>query len=340
MQAPTTTSHNNALDSIKRPLFLGAVFIVIFISARLVIHPFNDVDYYTFTHGVQAAWNGQSPYSVQGYFSPPWSIIFLTPVYRQPIETWLALDVAIFATMMLDLGTPPGLLLLFTPAFITLLASSNAEWLMIGPGLWLLYRARSGWLRGVAWLLLTCKPQSVIVLLVFDGWAAIKIRDWKAFLVAGIVSLISLAIYPQFMRQIQIPLDWSISVLARYGLVGAVIATVFIIFVRRNRLDDYKTLGIQLSPVWTPYILQYSYVPTAFTMRKAGAVRTLIYVIVSLGLAVAYWQGYHEAEHIGALGMVLLAALLAPDWKPLDSRGKKLSVPTATSAEMETTPKV
>ncbi len=154
------------------------------------------------------------------------------------------------------------------------------------------------------------------MLLVFDGWLAIKMRDWKAFLVAGIVAVISLVIYPQFFHQITIPLDWSISVLARYTIIGAIYVTGVIVILRRNKLSDYRTLGIQLSPVWTPYILQYSYVATAFTMRKAGLVRNIIYVLACLGLAVVYWQGYHVAEHVGALGMVLLAALLAPADKP------------------------
>jgi hypothetical protein len=42
------------------------------------------------------------------------------------------------------------LLLLLNPIFITLLASSNAEWLWVGPGLWLLYRTPKGWARGLA----------------------------------------------------------------------------------------------------------------------------------------------------------------------------------------------
>src|ERR1041385_7416891 len=121
------------------PLWLAAIFIAIFLVAKLLVHPVNQLDYYTFTRGIHAAWEGNSPYSVIGYFMPPWSVLFLSPFASQPVETWLALDIAIFATAILDLGTPAGLLLLLHPGFITLFASSNAEWLLVGPGLWLLY---------------------------------------------------------------------------------------------------------------------------------------------------------------------------------------------------------
>ncbi len=62
-------------------------------------------------------------------------------------------------------------------------------------------------------------------------------------------------------------------------------------------------------------MLQYSYTATAFTMRGAGLLRTVIYVVASLILMILFWQNYHVAEHVGALGMVLLAAILAPAYR-------------------------
>jgi hypothetical protein len=301
-----------SLHKHRRSILILLFFVAVYIAARLLIHPINVLDYYTTTRGVNAFLQGQSPYTVIGYFMPPWSVIFLAPLANQPIETWLALDIAIFAAMILDLGKPSGLLLLLHPAFLTLLASSNQEWLLIGPGLWLLYRAPRGWLRGLAWLLLTCKPQAVIVLLIFDGWDALRTRDWRAIGLAAVVAIVGVAVYPEILQRLLVPLDWSLSVVSSYGLIGAAIATVIIVGLRRNKLADRKTLGLLLSPVWTPYMLQYSYCAVAFTLRGAGIVRTVAYVIASLALAVIYWQHYHVAEQIGALGMVLLAALLAP----------------------------
>ncbi len=115
---------------------------------------------------------------------------------------------------------------------------------------------------------------------------------------------------------------WAAASLLAFGLVTAII-----LIVRRHRLADTKTLGILLSPVWTPYLLQYSYVSTAFTLRKAGFLRNLIYVTACIALAVITWQGYHVAEHVGALGMLLLAALLAPADKPGSADDRSPAVP-------------
>lgn len=212
-------------------------------------------------------------------------------------------------------------------------ASSNAEWLLIGPGLWLLYRTKRGWGRELAWLLLKCKPQSAILLLVFDSWQALRERDWKAFTFAGLVATVSLAIYPHFFTQISTSMDWSLSVLARYSILGAPAVTAMIVAIRKKRLADHKTLGPLLSPVWTPYMLQYSYTVTAFTMRGAGLLRVAIYVVASLVLMVLFWQDYHVAEHIGALGMVLLAALLAPAYR---EQKEIISKPPDYSREIRT----
>src|SRR5258708_38246496 len=256
----------------RRDLLLTAFFVAAFVIASLLVHPINVVDYSTFTGGIKAAWQGRSPYSMTGFFMPPWSLIPMTPLTLLPVEVWLALDVAIAATMILDLGTWPGLLLLFHPAFITLIASANAEWLLIGPGLWLLYRARRGWGRGLAWLLLTCQPPALLILLILDGWDALRTRDWKAFALAAPVALVRVAIYPDFFQRIRVPLDWSLSVISHFGVIGAVLVTLVILALRWGRLPerktprlllaqlrDLRTLGLMLNPGGTTHLLPYKF---------------------------------------------------------------------------------
>ncbi len=304
------------LDRHARDFFIIALFVVVFVAVRLTIKPINDTDYHTFSAGLDAFRRGESPYSVGGYFMPPWSTFFLYPLLGQPIETWLALDVALFAAMTIDLGSLPALLLLAHPVFITLIASSNAEWFVVGPGLWLLYRGKKGWWRGLAWLLLTCKPQTTLFLLLFDGWDALRERDWKAIGLAAGVATVTLAVSPQFFSRIQVPLDWSATVIAHYGLIVALLVALLIVAIRWRRLDDRKTLGLLLAPILSPYMLQYSYTATLFTMRRAGWIRTIIYVIAGIGLAALFWQNFHVSEQLGTLGMVLLAAILAPAYRP------------------------
>jgi hypothetical protein len=236
------------------------------------------------------------------------------PLGILPIETWLALSVALFVSALIDLGKPSALLLLIHPFFIAVLSSANPEWLYIGTGLWLLYRAPKGWGRGLAWLLLTCKPQTSAILLLFDGWDALRQRDWKAFGLAASVAAISWMMYPQFLSQLshRLDIDWSASVIFHYGVPGAAIMTALIVAIRWRRLDDRKTLGLLLGPVWSPYMLEYGLAAILFTMRQAGWLRTTAYLIISLGLVALFWHDYHVAEQVGVIGMVLLAAVLAP----------------------------
>src|SRR5258708_6644915 len=169
---------NDFWSSHKRSLFTIVLFIVIFFVARAFIQPINDHDYTTAVDSVQSFLNGKSPYAPGHFNMPPWSIFFLVPLAYQPIQSWLALNIALFVAINFDLGKPSALLLLVHPIFITLFAAANPEWLVVGSGLWLLYRTEKGVGRGMAWLLLACKPQTTFILLVIDGWKAYRERDW------------------------------------------------------------------------------------------------------------------------------------------------------------------
>src|SRR5262249_20337525 len=158
-------------------IFWIALFILVTVIVRLVIQPINIIDYGERQLALNAFWNGKSPYTVQAYFEPPWAIFFLLPLTGQPIQTALALTCGLFVVAVLAFGKPSGLLQMAHPIFILLWASSNPEWLYVGTGLCLLYGARKGWGRGLAWLLLTCKPQTTAIMLLFDGWDAIRQRD-------------------------------------------------------------------------------------------------------------------------------------------------------------------
>lgn len=317
----------------SRQIFIVALFVTVFIVTRLTIRAVNNLDYLGSIDALQAFWAGATPYtSNPSYKMPPWAIFFLAPLVNQPIETWLALAVAIFVTAVIDLGKPSGLIQLAHPAFLLLLASSNPEWLVIGTGLWLLAYTPRGWGRGVAWLLLTCKPQTSFLFLLVDGWAALRQRDWKAFGLAGVVAVLSVARYPQVFERLSHPFDWTASTLPHYGVLGAGLATLFIVVVRRRKLkttDDWRVLGLLLAPIWSIYMLQYSYVAVVFTMRAAGWWRNALYLAGSYGLAYLFWRDFHVAEQIGALGMVLLAAVLqtTPPRHDLDSGDAGLGDP-------------
>jgi hypothetical protein len=92
-----------------------------------------------------------------------------------------------------------------------------------------------------------------------------------------------------------------------------------VLALRWRKLRDWRTLGILLSAIWTPYQLQYAYMSVLFTLRRARWWRVLAYVGAGIALVSVFWQDYHTAEHIATLGFVLLAALLAPADRPPSS---------------------
>ncbi len=303
----------------RRIIFLLLLFIVTFVAIRLTIRPINTLDYDIHIVGLQGFWEGRSPYTVTGYYDPPWSIFILAPLAYQPLETWLALTFAFFTVLMFDLGKPSGLILLVHPIFFTLIASSNPEWIFLAPGLWLLYHMPRGWGRGAAWVFLAIKPQTTFLLLIFDGLYALRQRDWRAMGLATTVGLGSLALYPEYWSRFsqRLTIEWSATVMFHYGVLGAVLVTLMIVLVRRHHLRDYKTLGLLLAPVWSPYLLQYGYVGVLFTLRGAHWLLQMLYVLAGIALAALFWREYHVAEQLATLGFVLLAAIFAPDYERL-----------------------
>ena len=297
----------------SRRIPIAIIFILIFVSALVAFKPINNTDYLTNIEALHNVTRGIDPYFGHFLVIPPWAFILMLPISTQPLNVWLALTIALFVTMVIDLGSWSALWLMLSPAFLALVASSNVEWIMIGSGLWLSYRSGNrGYARGVAWLLLTCKPQTTFIFLIFDGIRAVHQRDWRAFAVSGTVAGICLAIWPGFLNNMGVFQMFSVSTVYYYGVPGALLATLFIVAVRWSRRSDWRTLGLLLAPLWTPYMLEYSLLASAFTVRRGGWLRIILYVVGSLAAAGRFWQQYHVAEPAGALAMVLLAAVLAP----------------------------
>jgi hypothetical protein len=299
-----------------RALFMLALFITIFITSRLFIQPINTTDFDVHIRGLSAFWQGQDPYAAD-YVTPPWSLLLLAPIMHQPIQTWLALSITLFVCIILDLGRPAGLITLIHPVIMTLIASANPEWIYIGTGLWIIHRFPNGWGRGVGWLFLTCKPQTAFLFLLVDGVMALRERDWRAIVVSGVVAVGSVLFVPDYLNFLQTRLHmiWSVSVLYHLGVVGAVVVTVAILALRAKRVGDLKTLALLLAPVWTPYIQVYSYVAVLFTMRRVGWMGQALYFATSLIAVWAFWQAKGATEFIPPLIFVLMASLLAPDYR-------------------------
>lgn len=311
-----TSVEDRTEPSQRRALFILAVFIITFLTARLVIQPINTTDFDVHIRGLTAFWQGQNPYAAD-YVTPPWSLLLLTPLMQQPLQTWLALSITLFVCMIIDLGRPAGFVTLIHPVIMTLIASANPEWIYIGTGLWIIHRFPNGWGRGVGWLFLTCKPQTAFLFLLVDGVMALRERDWRAVVISGAVAVGSVLLVPDYLNFLQTRLHmlWSVSVMYHLGVVGAVVVTVIILVLRAKRVGDLKTLALLLAPVWTPYIQVYSYMAVLFTMRRVGWAGQVLFFAVSLAAVWAFWQSKGALEYVPPLIFVLMASLLAPDYR-------------------------
>lgn len=295
-------------------LFL--VFLIAFLVAMALYKPIINPDYVVCIRALRLVMAGQYPYGAIGanglpilpYLMPPWSFLFLAPLAGQPTIVWLSLTTAVCVTMLLDLShwRWSALLLLAHPAFIGMIASSNPEWLLVGSGLWLLYRSgRRGWLRGVVWLLLSCKPQTTFILLVFDGVLACRQRDWRPFVVAVPTAASCLVLIPGFFDGVQ-RAHWSVTVLYDFGVPGAIIASLALFILYRLKYrhtagiftalsQDWRSIALLLAPIWAPYMLQYSLLASAFTMRRSGLWRIFCFMAVSLLSVALFWDQDHGA---------------------------------------------
>lgn len=82
-------------------------------------------------------------------------------------------------------------------------------------------------------------------------------------------------------------------------------------FAFRKRLDEWRTLAILLSLVWTPYVMPFSYVVLFFVLLRAAWWRVVAYVGGSIALLPIFFYDYHSKERIGVAVMLLLATVLS-----------------------------
>jgi hypothetical protein len=229
------------------------LFVIVFIGARLIVPPINNTDYLVSISALRSVIIGQTTYG-SGYLMPPWSFIFLLPISGQIINVWLALTIALFTAAIVDLGGWSALPLLLHPGLITMVASSNPEWLLVGSGLWLYYRGGNrGWKRGLAWLLLSCKPQTTFIFLIFDGISAFRQRDWRAFTLSGSVVVVMLALFPTYLPNFNPDVGAGATIFYAYGVPSALLATLIVLAIRWTRRSDWATIGLLLAPIWAPY---------------------------------------------------------------------------------------
>ncbi len=215
---------------------------------------------------------GHSPYSVTGFFNPPWTLIPFIPLALIPIKIsnliLFDLGLASFVFILGKLKVRPliALVFLFFPTTLMVLFTGNLEWLVM---LGLVLPPQIGL------FFILIKPQVGIAMAIY--WLITTPKKVKTFLPVVIAFLVSFAIYQ----------DWILKLI-----------------IRGNKSGYYGTFDISFFPYLVPLGLallfvsirkhkdSYAYMASPFLAPYIGAIS---YSIVVLGI------GKLWSEHLNAL---------------------------------------
>lgn len=324
-------------------LFLAFVFVTSLFSAYALIHPINEMDWIRTVQQIRNLWRGENPFctpycefhdfdpdltinehfvSVKVY--SPWVMFYFAPLAYATARTVIALSIASWVVIILDSGTPAALILIFHPAFWMLFASSNADFLISGIGLWLIYRGERGWRRGIALMLIGIKPQILPLFLILECLRVLWEHDWETIAVMAVMGCGSVVLYPDWLFETVPSLlglidntsrelfSYPFSVFGAWGVWGAVGISAVILVIFARRLTEWRTLSVILGFVWAPHLSLYNYALLPLLFRKAAMWRILLYLGVSIAMLPIFFRDFHQHERIGIFLFLLFAALLSP----------------------------
>jgi len=227
--------------------------------------------------------SGKSPYSVNAFFAPPWSLIPLLPFALLPENIGRAalflVSIIAFAFTAYRLGAKPPAIIAFllSPPLIHCLLNSNIEWL---PLLGFILPPQLGL------LLVTTKPQTGLIVALFwivEAWRKGGLREvvrisWPVSLVV-LISFALFGLWPMRFRDI-LPLArkinaslWPVSIPVGLALLTASI---------RKREIRY---AMGASPCLSPYVLFHGW--TGALASIASSTTEMIAAVVGLWILVA-----------------------------------------------------
>jgi hypothetical protein len=328
------------------PLFLAVLFVTSLVMAYIWISPINHYDWITTEQFIRYMTRLKNPYAenlpmdkdllpygIHYQYLPysPWTLFYFGIIGYATTRLIVALTIAAWIAMIVDIGKPITLILILHPIFLMLWASSNIDLLVNGVGLWLILRGVRGWRLGVTIMLIAIKPQVLPLLLLLEGARLVWERDWEAMLtIAGIFGL-SVALFPKWLDWLgtlpssinilhgntipkNTPCSYSFSVFGAWGMGPALVVSAVILLIMRRRLREWRILAVILGLVWTPYVNPYSFAVLLILFYKTPAWRTLLFWGISIASLFILFTEYHTHERYGVLLFLLLTTILtAPD---------------------------
>lgn len=256
------------IKSIKTKSLLLLIPIVLATALAWLIAPHLPpaVDLPVFTQAGTELVTGGNPYTVQGYYTPPWTALpfailaLLPPALAR--STWLILSIMMFVFTAQRLKGSPlaiGLVMISSPVLLSL-RNGNIEALV------LLGLVLPRWL-GV--FLLASKPQIGLGILCY--WLFVD-RDYKIFIVPSLITLVSFILYgfwPGRANELE-NIYWNASLWPASLPIGAVLLVASV----RQKSQGF---AMACSPALSPYLHLSSY---------AGALLGLVRHVPELAVGV------------------------------------------------------
>lgn len=336
----------------------GGLFL--FLLGQLPVQ-YSDLHYF-FYPAVKTWLNGYSPYQVEGFFNPPWTLFLLLPLALLSEHSALAV-MALFSVIAIFLTAQvyrAGRLLLLgalmTPATISLLLLGQVDaWIILGVslGIWALKR-QVGWAMGLALALVLVKPQIGGLVALLWLWKMPKQMRLSALAsLGGIWAISSFVIGTWWPLGIPLtsPIGFSnmnVSTLAAvkgiglppsiYLLLALSLLAFWGILICKRSSDQYTiALSILIAALASPYVARHSMsaaMATAFIYvgRHSWPTGLVVYILTwipLLGIWKTPWPGWWEASAWWSLlaGLLLSMTISSPD------RGQPARIPSETDKQ-------
>ena len=197
---------------------------------------------------------GHSPYTVEGFFNPPWLLILFIPLALLPVKisSLILINIGLLSYLIIlyKLKIRPifGLIFLLFPTTLSVLYTGNLEWLVM-----------LGFLLppqiGLFFVLI--KPQAGIAMAIY--WLIVSPHKIKTFLPVFLAFLISIILYRDWLSLLVIRGNktgyygtYDISFFPYLVPLGLALLIVSI----RKHKDGFAYMA---SPFLAPYLAAYSY---------------------------------------------------------------------------------
>jgi len=315
----------------------GFVLGLVIFGMAVAVFTVNRADFESIGCGIRLLAQGHTPWAQgvpcgDGFFNPPFSVVFLWPMLFTSPRFMLVLGAALVCAFIFYQRAWVALSFFLTNSALYLIAAGGVDLYLIGLGLLLLtagdrlYSRRVGLaLRVLAYGALMVKPQGTLFIV---GLYVLLRRDWKGVLASALVyGLPFISLYPGWVHTLLYspPLSQTVGAHTILKKFGPAVAGLVALGVLASGRWKYWQLGGALAGILSPYGMPG--VPILLTLGAASRLSAFpVVVVYSACLAAATWVTpppawsgefyeyvlpYMSLYHVGMLALALVLAVYA-----------------------------